>query len=274
MNKKTSFLFNKGGIFYLMKKTCAFVWLILCCFLWTTPVLSAQIKNIRLAKYQPNVVRLVVETNEKPDAKVFTLSNPDRLVVDFKNTYFSKSAPSKIASVDFIKSIRRGLPDKQTARLVLELPNKNITENHFNLKPSDKNGWRFVVDIKKDETTKTKYWFYAGNHYGSFAHFNVILVGQAVILVQGQQDIVHPDGDVGPDLLAGVGKDGLIQGHIGALQLDQGKALRGGGADRCGPQQHKCQSHGSSALPKGMFHIFYVLLREYRMPCIRRNPNI
>lgn len=155
MNKKTSFLFNKGGIFYLMKKTCAFVWLILCCFLWTTPVLSAQIKNIRLAKYQPNVVRLVVETNEKPDAKVFTLSNPDRLVVDFKNTYFSKSAPSKIASVDFIKSIRRGLPDKQTARLVLELPNKNITENHFNLKPSDKSGWRFVVDIKKDATTKT-----------------------------------------------------------------------------------------------------------------------
>ena len=155
MNKKTSFLFNKGGIFYLMKKTCAFVWLILCCFLWTTPVFAAQIKNIRLAKYQPNVVRLVVETDDKPDTKIFTLTNPDRIVVDFKNTYFSKSAPSKVPAVDFIKSLRRGVPDKQTARLVVEIPDKGVSENHFNLKPSGKTGWRFVMDIKKNGAKET-----------------------------------------------------------------------------------------------------------------------
>ncbi|MBR5130863.1 MAG: N-acetylmuramoyl-L-alanine amidase [Alphaproteobacteria bacterium] len=134
-----------------MKKTWSFVWLVLGFFLWITPVFAAQIKNIRLAKYQPQVIRLVVETDEKADTKIFTLSSPDRLVIDFKNTYFSKSAPSKISSVDFIKSIRRGVPDKQTARLVLELPHKNITENHFNLKPSNKSGWRFVVDIKQEQ---------------------------------------------------------------------------------------------------------------------------
>ena len=153
MNKKTSFLFNKGGIFYLMKKTCAFVWLILCCFLWTTNVFAAQIKNIRLAKYQPNVVRLVVEIDDKPDTKIFTLSGPDRLVVDFKGTYFSKNAPSKITPVDFIKSVRRGVPDKNTARLVLEIPDKNTSENHFNLKPNGKTGWRFVMDIKKENSS-------------------------------------------------------------------------------------------------------------------------
>lgn len=153
MNKKTSFLFTKGGIFYLMKKTYAFVCLILCCFFWTAQVSAAQIKNIRLAKYQPNIVRLVVESDEKPNTKAFTLANPDRLVIDFKNTYFSKSAPSKVPAVDFIKSLRRGVPDKQTARLVLELPDKNISENHFTLKPSGKTGWRFVMDIKNKKNT-------------------------------------------------------------------------------------------------------------------------
>ncbi|MBR6675358.1 MAG: AMIN domain-containing protein, partial [Alphaproteobacteria bacterium] len=138
-----------------MKKTCAFVWLILCCFLWTTPVFAAQIKNIRLAKYQPNVVRLVVETDEKPNTKIFTLTNPDRIVVDFKNAYFSKSAPSKVPAVDFIKSLRRGVPDKQTARLVVEIPDKTVSENHFNLKPSGKTGWRFVMDIKKNGAKET-----------------------------------------------------------------------------------------------------------------------
>ncbi len=150
MNKKTSFLFNTGGIFYLMKKTGTFIWLILCCFLWATPVFAAQIKHIRLAKYQPNVVRLVVETDEKPDTKIFTLSSPDRLVVDFKKAYFSKKAPSKIPATDFVKSVRRGVPDKNTARLVLEMPDKDTSENHFHLKPTGKTGWRFVMDIKRE----------------------------------------------------------------------------------------------------------------------------
>ena len=133
-----------------MKKTYAFVCLILCCFFWTANAFAAQIKNIRLAKYQPDIVRLVVEIDEKPDTKIFTLSNPARLVIDFKNTYFSQKSPAKIPAVDFIKSVRKGLPDKKTSRLVLELSNADATENHFNLKPSDKTGWRFVMDIKKD----------------------------------------------------------------------------------------------------------------------------
>ncbi len=153
MNKKTSFLFTKSGIFYLMRKICAFACLILYCLLGTVQVSAAQIKNIRLAKYQPNVLRLVVETDAKPDTKIFTLSNPNRLVIDFKNTYFSKSAPSKVPAVDFVKSLRRGVPDKQTARLVLEIPKNQTSENHFSLKPSQKTGWRFVMDIT--DTTKT-----------------------------------------------------------------------------------------------------------------------
>lgn len=119
-------------------------------FIWcftATPSMAAMVKNIKLAKYQPNVVRLVVELNEKTDVSVFKLTKPDRQVVDFKNAYFSKTAPSKISPVDFIKSVRRGVPDKQTARLVLELPNNAVKENHFFLKPIKDTGWRFVIDL-------------------------------------------------------------------------------------------------------------------------------
>ena len=138
-----------------MKKTRAFVYLFLCCFFLTTSALAAQIKNIRLAKYQPNIVRLVVETDTKPNTKIFDLKNPNRTVVDFKGTYFSESAPSKVPAVDFIQSLRRGVPDKQTARLVLET-DKKVTTNHFTLRPSGKTGWRFVMDIKNTPTTPLK----------------------------------------------------------------------------------------------------------------------
>lgn len=130
-----------------MTKIKALIFLI---FIWCfTPTLSmaAMVKNIKLAKYQPNVVRLVVELNEKTEVSIFKLTAPDRQVVDFKSAYFSKTAPSKIPSVDFIKSVRRGVPDKQTARLVLELPNNTVSENHFFLKPTKKTGWRFVMDL-------------------------------------------------------------------------------------------------------------------------------
>lgn len=130
-----------------MTKLKALIFLI---FIWcstSTPAMAAFVKNIKLAKYQPNVIRLVVELNEKTDVSVFKLTTPDRQVVDFKNTYFAKTAPSKIPPVDFIKSVRRGVPDKQTARLVLELPNDAIKENHFFLKPTQNTGWRFVMDL-------------------------------------------------------------------------------------------------------------------------------
>lgn len=129
--------------------TCLVGW-----FFTASPGHAAAIKNIRLAKYQTNVVRLVVELNEKTDAKVFRLSKPSRLVVDFKNTYFDGKAPSKIKPVDFISSVRRGVPNMKTARLVLELPNETLTEKHFFLPPSKASkNWRFVMDLTR--TAKT-----------------------------------------------------------------------------------------------------------------------
>lgn len=135
--------------------TCLVGW-----FFTALPGHAAAIKNIRLAKYQTNVVRLVVELNEKTDAKVFRLSKPSRLVVDFKNTYFDGKAPSKIKPVDFISSVRRGVPNMKTARLVLELPNETLTEKHFFLPPSKASkNWRFVMDLTrtaKTSVTQTK----------------------------------------------------------------------------------------------------------------------
>lgn len=138
-----------------MKKTCVYV----CLFLWfcltATITFAAQINNIRLAKYQPNIVRLVVETDTKPNTKIFELKKPNRLVIDFKGSSFSKSAPEKVSAVDFVNSLRRGVPDKQTARLVLELPT-SAKENHFTLRPSKNTGWRFVMDIKNTATASAK----------------------------------------------------------------------------------------------------------------------
>lgn len=139
-----------------MKRKLAFLCLFLCCWFFTSTAMGVTIQNIRLAPYQPEVVRLVVELSDKTDASVFRLSNPSRLVVDFKNTSFSKKAPGKIPPVNFIKQVRRGVPNAQTARLVLELPAETMEEKHFLLKPSKNNKWRFVMDLQKSTKTVKK----------------------------------------------------------------------------------------------------------------------
>ncbi|MGN1063221.1 MAG: AMIN domain-containing protein, partial [Alphaproteobacteria bacterium] len=120
-----------------MKLKSAFFCLFLCCWFLPKAVWAVTIQNIRLAPYQPGVVRLVVELSDKTEAAVFRLSNPSRLVIDFKNTFFSKKAPGAISPVGFIKQVRRGVPNPQTARLVLELPPETLEEKHFLLKPSN-----------------------------------------------------------------------------------------------------------------------------------------
>lgn len=138
-----------------MKTTMRILTVLFCWLFIASTAHGAAIKNVRIAPYQPGVVRLVVELSEKTDASVFRLKNPSRLVVDFKNTYFGVRSPGKIPSADFIKAVRRGVPNAKTARLVLELPNETLTEKHFLLPPSKggTSNWRFVMDISKSKTT-------------------------------------------------------------------------------------------------------------------------
>lgn len=108
----------------------------------------------------PENTRVVFDLKNKPDYKYFTLSKPNRLVIDFKNTQ-NKTALKILANNDpRIKLFRSSTSkSKSSTRLVLELA-KSYQLTVFPLAPAGQYGDRLVIDLydknKKSQTvTKT-----------------------------------------------------------------------------------------------------------------------
>ena len=115
--------------------------------LWSVPLSAQTIEGIRMAQTPNEGVRFVADLDKKAEVKVFRLENPARLVMDFSGTRFGQK--NTISTAGFIKGIRTGSPNTNTARVVLDLPNFDLTEKHFLLAPQTGNNWRFVLDMDK-----------------------------------------------------------------------------------------------------------------------------
>lgn len=101
----------------------------------------------------PENTRVVFDLNTKPDYKYFTLSNPNRLVIDFKNTTNSADLKTLANNDPRIKRFRSSTSKSKT-RLVLELV-KSYQLTVFPLAPAGQYGNRLVVDLN-DKNTKVK----------------------------------------------------------------------------------------------------------------------
>ena len=121
--------------------------------LWTDVSFAQTIEGMRMSQTPNEGVRFVADLDQKADVKVFRLDNPSRLVMDFSGTRFGQK--DTLSTVGFIKGIRTGNPNTQTARIVLDLPNFELTEKHFLLAPQTGNNWRFVLDMDKAKTSTT-----------------------------------------------------------------------------------------------------------------------
>ena len=110
------------------------------------PVLvqAASVKNVRMW-LAPDHARLVFDLSGPVTHKLFTLQNPDRLVLDIPKskltTQLSRVSLSK-SPISAMRSARKG----NTLRIVLDLK-ESIRPRSFELKPNDKYGHRLVVDL-------------------------------------------------------------------------------------------------------------------------------
>lgn len=135
-------------------KYISFLVAFLLCFLIGTTALAQEIKGMRLASSTADAVRFVADLSAEAQVLVSRLSNPPRLVLDFKNTTFSPLAKAqKFSPVNFVGGLRTGTPFAGTARIVLDLPNEALTEKHFLLKPQSGKSWRFVLDLSRNAPT-------------------------------------------------------------------------------------------------------------------------
>jgi N-acetylmuramoyl-L-alanine amidase len=95
----------------------------------------------------PENTRIVFDLSNKPDYKYFSLKNPQRLVIDFKNSKNLVSFKNVLKTDKRIKLIRTSKSKtKGTTRLVLELAD-DYSLTVFPLAPAGQYGNRLVIDL-------------------------------------------------------------------------------------------------------------------------------
>lgn len=118
-------------------------------------VQAADIQQVRMW-LAPDNTRLVFDLSGPAPHSIFTLDNPDRLVLDIQDAKMVASLKSLDLKGSPIKQIRTGANGK-ALRVVLDL-NESVKPRSFDLKPNDQYGHRLVVDLftKEKETVVKK----------------------------------------------------------------------------------------------------------------------
>ena len=108
---------------------------------------GAVVQNIRLGSQSGSSVRVVVDLSEKTDFKIFSLNNPDRVVIDLPKTSFNVKE-SSLPKTNDLSKIRLGTKEKQTGRIVLEFNRGVVIKKSFILTPQSGFQWRLVADLE------------------------------------------------------------------------------------------------------------------------------
>ncbi|WP_303900989.1 N-acetylmuramoyl-L-alanine amidase [Thiohalomonas denitrificans] len=95
----------------------------------------------------PDHTRLVFDLSGPVKHKLFTLSNPERVVIDIEDASLTTSLKHKNFG-KLLKGIRSGVHNQTDLRIVLDLDEK-IRPKSFALSPNDKYGHRLVIDLEK-----------------------------------------------------------------------------------------------------------------------------
>ncbi len=105
---------------------------------------AAELRDVRLLD-GPDSTRVVFDLDVESAPKMFTLSNPDRVVIDFADARRGAALALATAGTGLIKAVRTG-PREQGLRVVLDVGEK-VSPQSFGLQPSGSYGYRLIVDL-------------------------------------------------------------------------------------------------------------------------------
>lgn len=122
---------------------CLFAFLLLS--LLSVSVWAVDIEKVRIWP-APDHTRLVFDLDKPIRHNIFTLKNPDRLVLDLDNVV-DKASVRKLPVKDTpIRRIRTAMKKGSDMRIVFDL-NRKVQPRSFLLKPNKQYGHRLVVDL-------------------------------------------------------------------------------------------------------------------------------
>lgn len=110
---------------------------------------QTDINSLRLWS-APDHTRLVFDISGDVQHRIFTLSNPERLVIDFTDAKLNTSLAGFNGRDRFVQSIRSGVRADNNLRIVLDLKAK-IDPKIFTLEPNREYGRRLVLDLFETE---------------------------------------------------------------------------------------------------------------------------
>jgi N-acetylmuramoyl-L-alanine amidase len=126
-----------------MRKTFAILM-----FLISLPLQAQQISIDSLRLWAaPDHTRLVFDTSAPVEHSIFSLKQPNRLVIDISNSKLKASLAGLAENDPLIKTLRSGVRDKSGLRVVLDLK-KKVKAKSFVLQPNRQYGYRLVVDLE------------------------------------------------------------------------------------------------------------------------------
>ncbi len=113
----------------------------------------ADVEDVRVWQ-SPDKTRLVFDLSRAHQHKIFTLSNPDRVVIDLVNASNKANLDGLDTRSTSIRSLRTGTRNKTDLRVVIDV-SEPVTASSFPLAPNDvyKNN-RLVVDLEPVTQTK------------------------------------------------------------------------------------------------------------------------
>ncbi|MBY8062202.1 N-acetylmuramoyl-L-alanine amidase [Vibrio fluvialis] len=140
----------------LIVKVCRslVVWLVLATAFLASAAQANVLEGVRVWP-SPDETRVVIDVKSEVDFSYFTLSGPDRLVVDLKQTSLGTKLPVNVSDSAILTKIRASSPpEKSTYRLVLELKKKSAPQL-FKLAPTPggQYGHRLVIDLPHGENS-------------------------------------------------------------------------------------------------------------------------
>ncbi len=108
---------------------------------------ASELRELRLLDSAEST-RVVFDLDARADNNVFTLTDPDRIVIDIAAAKRGHALNLHPAPTGIVKSVRSGLHDGGL-RIVLDL-NQAATPKSFGLQPSGGYGYRLILDLYPD----------------------------------------------------------------------------------------------------------------------------
>ena len=109
---------------------------------------TARAVGLRFGMH-PDKTRLVIDLDRRVDFRAFTLSGPDRVVIDFRNLDWQILDKGENSGAGLIARYRVGLFEPGVYRMVLDLSQPSQIDSMFVLPAQDGLPPRFVVDLSR-----------------------------------------------------------------------------------------------------------------------------